>query len=944
MTLRNLLLPRVCSPRDRARRWVLAGALLLAAIPGFAQTVAQQGPNPIPFSTTGSIDNRMVLTAASAQHPSSMTVQVYDVVKYAWIMGLGTGQYLTWSVNVDQGGLYDATLMVDTGVANQTFGLSVDGGAPASFTVASSSWTRANAGKITLPTGVHTITLTTAGPGSASVKGLELLPDVDAAAYATRVTAYKASTAHFSSYDYGLMFQYGAWGFPANGGAALPINQQAANFNVASFVSMVKSTGAKYVIWSTTWYTYQMDAPNAAVNSIVGETNRTATTDLIGNVATALAAQGIDFYLYYHSGSDTQAPGGYDSTDWWQAQNWPATWSPAGWGNRSTFFTNWTNVVSTLGTRYGSALKGWFFDDGGMLYYGGPFESLSVAARAGNPSRLLSYNGWVLSNITDFEDVAFGEVCNAGGAPVGGTGQITSGPETSLQGHCMYPMENDWGIHYQGQTIGATNYTVQSAVALVLNNSLRAVPTSFNMMMYQDGTVSPTSLSVLQGLAAYRGSYGCGGGCTQLDDTSLALNYSPGWQVSSNRGAGDFQDGVHFATTNGSSVSLPFTGNGISVFMPTNSDEGTFQVQIDGVSQGTYSANGSSSYTPRVLVYSNASLSNGPHTLTLVKLSGTYLVLDYIQYLTPQATSTAPSFTLAPAATSLSLAQNLGGEINVNVTPVNGFSGTVNFSVTGLPAGASSVFEPGSSTSGTTLIVFVPAGVAAGTYPLTITGTSGTATATTNLSLSVTAQAAFTLGAAASTVSLTPGHSATDALTMTPVGGFTGTASFSASGLPAGVTASFSPASSATGTSLGLTASASAAAGTYPITITASVAGTGSSNAFTETTTVTLVIASATSPNFTLAVSPAQQTVIHGGVTGATVAVTLTPTNGFNGTVNYSVSGVPANLSNAFLPNGAGATFVLYAQAAAVPGTYALTITGTSGSVTASVPLTVVIQ
>jgi hypothetical protein len=337
--------------RARSGRWLLAGLLFGASTLGFAQTVAQQGPNPVPFVTTGTIDNRVVLTGASAQHPSSMTVQAFDVVKYGWITGLGSGQYLAWTVNVDQAGSYDATLMVDTGVASQSFGLSVDGGTPASFTVSGSNWTRANAGTITLPAGIHTIKLTTAGPGSASVKGLELLPDVDATAYAARVTAYKTSTAHFASYDYGLMFQYGPWGFPQNGGPALPINQQAADFNVASFVSMVKSTGAKYVIWSMTWYTFQMDAPNAAVNSIVGETNRTATTDLVGNVAAALAAQGIDFYLYYHSGSDTQAPGGYDSTDWWQAQNWPATWSSAGWGNRGTFFTNWTNVVSTLGLR-----------------------------------------------------------------------------------------------------------------------------------------------------------------------------------------------------------------------------------------------------------------------------------------------------------------------------------------------------------------------------------------------------------------------------------------------------------------------------------------------------------------------------------------------------------------------------------------------------------------
>ena len=619
----------------RRHGWLVASVLLPVAAPSLAQTVPQQGPNPVPFATTGTIDNRVVLTGASAQHPGSMAVQVYDAAKYAWITGLGAGQNLSWTVNVDQGGAYNAMLMVNTGVASQNFALSVDGGTPTSFTVGGGSWTRANAGTITLPTGVHTLNLTTAGPGAANVKALELLPAAAATAYTSRVAAYKVSTTHFANADYGLMFQYGPWGFPSNGGAALPINQQAANFNVPAFVSMVKSTGAKYVIWSLTWYTYQMDAPNATVNALVGETNRTATTDLVGNVAAALAAQGIDFYLYYHSGSDTQAPAGYDSTDWWQAQKWPATWSSAGWGDRSTFFNNWKNVVSTLGTRYGSLLKGWFFDDGGMLYYGAPFESLATAARAGNPSRLVSYNSWVLSNITDFEDVAFGEVCNAGGAPVGGTGQITSGPEPGLQGHCMVPMENDWGIHYQGQTIGSPNYTIQSAVALVSNNSLRGFPTSFALMMYEDGTVSPASLSVLKGLASYRGSYGCGDGCTQLDDTSLALNYSAGWQLAGNRGAGDFQDDVHYATANGASVTLQFSGTNVSVFMPTASNNGTFQVAIDGVSQGTYTSAAASGYTPRVLVYASGTLTNGVHTLTLTKLSGTYLLNQTLYFCYP---------------------------------------------------------------------------------------------------------------------------------------------------------------------------------------------------------------------------------------------------------------------------------------------------------------------
>jgi hypothetical protein len=66
--------------------------------------------------------------------------------------------------------------------------------------------------------------------------------------------------------------------------------------------------------------------------------------------------------------------------------------------------------------------------------------------------------------------------------------------------------------------------------------------------------------------------------------------------------------------------------------MPTASNDGTFQVTIDGVSQGTYSSYASSAYKPRVLVYSNGKLAKAAHTLTLTKMSGTYLQLDYVQY------------------------------------------------------------------------------------------------------------------------------------------------------------------------------------------------------------------------------------------------------------------------------------------------------------------------
>jgi hypothetical protein len=85
-------------------------------------------------------------------------------------------------------------------------------------------------------------------------------------------------------------------------------------------------------------------------------------------------------------------------------------------------------------------------------------------------------------------------------------------------------------------------------------------------------------------------------------------------------------------------------------------------------------------------------------------------------------------------------------------------------------------------------------------------------------------------------VSVAAGASSTTALAVAPSGGFSGSVAFSASGLPSGVTASFSPTSSATGTTLTLTAASSAAASTSAIVV------TGTSGTLTRTTTINLSV------------------------------------------------------------------------------------------------------
>jgi fibronectin type 3 domain-containing protein len=79
----------------------------------------------------------------------------------------------------------------------------------------------------------------------------------------------------------------------------------------------------------------------------------------------------------------------------------------------------------------------------------------------------------------------------------------------------------------------------------------------------------------------------------------------------------------------------------------------------------------------------------------------------------------------------------------------------------------------------------------------------------------------FTLNAGVrSSVIVPQGGTGTYTINVVPTGGFAGSVTFSASGLPAGVTASFSPMSSTTSTTLTLTASGSATLGTKDVTVT----------------------------------------------------------------------------------------------------------------------------
>jgi hypothetical protein len=84
---------------------------------------------------------------------------------------------------------------------------------------------------------------------------------------------------------------------------------------------------------------------------------------------------------------------------------------------------------------------------------------------------------------------------------------------------------------------------------------------------------------------------------------------------------------VHYTQQDGASATITFTGTGIDFLTETNSDEGDVGITLDGVAQPTASANTAQRQT-RFPLYSVSGLAAGQHTLTVTKLSGTYLLVD----------------------------------------------------------------------------------------------------------------------------------------------------------------------------------------------------------------------------------------------------------------------------------------------------------------------------
>jgi len=303
------------------------------------------------------------------------------------------------------------------------------------------------------------------------------------------------------------------------------------------------------------------------------------------------------------------------------------------------------------------------------------------------------------------------------------------------------------------------------------------------------------------------------------------------------------------------------------------------------------------------------------------------------------------SFNLSPSASTLNVPTGARASSTIQVVGQNGFSDNVALAASEVPSGVTAVFSPATTSSTSSLTFAASNAAASGNYTVTVTGTSGTLTSSTAVVLTVTdptvtAPANFSLSSSSGSLALVAGASATSTISINDQNGFSGSVNLTASGLPSGMTAVFSPTTTSSTSSLTFAANSAVAPGKYSVTV------TGNSGALSGSTTVMLTVTAATvtaPANFSLSSSSGSLALLAGA--NATSNISVNDQNGFSGSVNLTASGLPSGVTAAFSPAATKSTSSLTftASNAVASVNYTVTVTGTSGTLikTATIGLTV---
>lgn len=326
----------------------------------------------------------------------------------------------------------------------------------------------------------------------------------------------------------------------------------------------------------------------------------------------------------------------------------------------------------------------------------------------------------------------------------------------------------------------------------------------------------------------------------------------------------------------------------------------------------SFSENPVSGTSSTMTVSVSASVTPGDYSFTL-RGTATGLADKTLTFDFTVEQSSSYTITLDPAA--ITIDQAASGMVDVTLTRTN-FAEAVDLSLENAPAGVSGSFSVDPATGDASVLTLdVGASTTPGDYSLTVRGTTASLSdETADLTLTVAQAQGFSLDPV-TPISVEQGSSGVRAVTLTRSGGFAGDVTVTVTDLPAGITASVSPATTS-GNSVDVTVnvSGSVSVGNYTGTVRANATGLPED---TEILDIAVTTASGQAVSLDFSVCTSDQRPIWLAYQDGSGP--WTPVSGTNDTYSFNVSSATAGIAVALEPAvGATSVFVLYATQAEI--------------------------
>jgi hypothetical protein len=465
-----------------AHRLLIAFAVALTVCGGRTA----RGADPQSYSTITKYAIPLFVVQTSSQQGDIQTLAAQKVIK-----GRGV---LTWQVTVPEDGDYevivgyaahDREYPIEAGCEGSTLSDTL----PQTSGVYSESgqWYQNSFERRKMPGILHVSnksvkvflrTLNDAKDKALVVYALELQRLGDRNKIAAEVRAAiqsRPNTDWFAKMRYGLMFHWTSQTAPRTGHTR-PYKDAVQGFDVDAFVRMVEQSGASYVLFTGNHADPTFPGPLKEWEKT--HPGWTTERDLIADIADGLSRRGIRFLLYLAT----------------------HTYAKVGKVGNQEFADINHRLITEIGNRYGAKISGYWLDGWYQAferYRDFPFESFYQASKAANPERLLALNSWLYPITTPWQDYWAAEIYSLGVPPQNRI--IQSGPGESLQYHALLALEGDW-VHTKENTPIQAPVLGTPALLSFMDACAGKGPVTLNVLIYQDGTISESSMNVLRAI------------------------------------------------------------------------------------------------------------------------------------------------------------------------------------------------------------------------------------------------------------------------------------------------------------------------------------------------------------------------------------------------------------------------------------------------------------